>query len=363
MVNLLKKRNLNTHLKSVHSEKVFKCQQCGSTFNRKYSYQRHLKQHIEKVEPASKKIKLGNDANDMDVAEHSKFKCPKCPATFKEKYNLNKHIKVNHNEHKYSCGECEKTFGLKWVFDNHLKTHEKRKQIEEVTAPPPKKIRQYISDAPETYDIEKSAFNGTLSDKTWFIRGNKDLFSLLKDYKEKIKHSLMLALKKSPLKYYITVKTRFSRTDKDGYKEEQSTYLHGMYHTMLREEQFDETYDSSTQKIWNSFETFIKKGSGWVLERVEKLNLHTMRYEPIIGSSYIDLPEHIKNKKAVINVQNKNNKCFEYSVLAAKHNNEIKEHVNRPETYNKWIGKELNMDGCVEPMCIDHIPRFEKQNQ
>ena len=79
------------------------------------------------MDPASKKIKLGNDANDKDVAEHSKFKCPKCPATFKEKYNLNKHIKVNHNEHKYSCGECEKTFGLKWVFDNHLKTHGKRK--------------------------------------------------------------------------------------------------------------------------------------------------------------------------------------------------------------------------------------------
>ena len=34
------------------------------------------------------------------------------------------------------------------------------------------------------------------------------------------------------------------------------------------------------------------------------------------GGSYIDSPDWIKNKKAIINPKNKDNECFKYSVAA-----------------------------------------------
>ena len=49
------------------------------------------------------------------------------------------------------------------------------------------------------------------------------------------------------------------------------------------------------------------------------------------GEEYIDLTQAVKNKKAVINVKNKDNKCFEYPILSALHHDEIdRKHANRP---------------------------------
>jgi hypothetical protein len=41
-----------------------------------------------------------------------------------------------------------------------------------------------------------------------------------------------------------------------------------------------------------------------------------VRYRPLRGSSYIPLPIKLRTKRAIINVKNKDNKCFMWSVLA-----------------------------------------------
>ena len=52
--------------------------------------------------------------------------------------------------------------------------------------------------------------------------------------------------------------------------------------------------------------------------------------EPQRGAGYIDLPANIRNKRAVINVKNKDNRCFEYAILSALHHSEIKVDHERP---------------------------------
>ena len=41
------------------------------------------------------------------------------------------------------------------------------------------------------------------------------------------------------------------------------------------------------------------------------------------GVGYIDLPQPIKTKRAVINVENEDNICFECEILSALHHGEI----------------------------------------
>jgi hypothetical protein len=43
-------------------------------------------------------------------------------------------------------------------------------------------------------------------------------------------------------------------------------------------------------------------GSGWVLDRVLTLAVDIGRYKPLKQGSFIDLPQRIKLKKAVVNV-------------------------------------------------------------
>ena len=45
----------------------------------------------------------------------------------------------------------------------------------------------------------------------------------------------------------------------------------------LRDEDFEDIYQSSVAKIWDTFDKFQKKGSGWILERIQKNNIKKLQ--------------------------------------------------------------------------------------
>ena len=51
-------------------------------------------------------------------------------------------------------------------------------------------------------------------------------------------------------------------------------------------------------------------GSGWAFHAIIKFELHTVSYKPLRGNTWIPLPKKLADKKAIINTQNKDNKCF-----------------------------------------------------
>ena len=52
------------------------------------------------------------------------------------------------------------------------------------------------------------------------------------------------------------------------------------------------------------------EGTGWRLHSVVKLELFTAEWSPLRGNSYNKLPAYLKNKNAIINMKNMDNKCF-----------------------------------------------------
>ena len=119
-----------------------------------------------------------------------------------------------------------------------------------------------------------------------------------------------------------------------------------------------ELYNTMVERIIEKMATFQSMGSGWRFRSVIKLELHTMSYYPL--RTYIKLPKELGNKKAIINIQNKDNKCFLWSVLRALN---LKD--NHPERVDKeLIGKEntLNMEGIEYPVSLKDLGKFEKQN-
>ena len=77
---------------------------------------------------------------------------------------------------------------------------------------------------------------------------------------------------------------------------------------------------------------------------IEGLEILITKVKYFGGSSYIDLPLEIKNKKACVKIQNNNEECFKYSILAALHYQEIQKDHSRPSKYTKWLN-ELNFNG------------------
>ena len=64
------------------------------------------------------------------------------------------------------------------------------------------------------------------------------------------------------------------------------------------------TQESSIQRTEHA------QSSGWYLESIINITLHTAKWDPLNAGSYIDLPPYLKNKKAIINMKNQDDKCF-----------------------------------------------------
>ena len=76
------RKNLNKHIRSVHSDKKFQCKECGMGFNRSDNLERHMQTH-NKPEPVKKPIEIKvkkekepkkSDRTPLDDGETSAFK-------------------------------------------------------------------------------------------------------------------------------------------------------------------------------------------------------------------------------------------------------------------------------------------------
>ena len=63
-----------------------------------------------------------------------------------------------------------------------------------------------------------------------------------------------------------------------------------------------ELYDMMVERIIEKMATFQSGGSGWRLYSIIQLELHSMRYSPLGGETWISLPKELANKNAIINI-------------------------------------------------------------
>ena len=123
----------------------------------------------------------------------------------------------------------------------------------------------------------------------------------------------------------------------------------------------NEIYDEMVEEIEEEMQKAQDAvGSGWRFYRVIKLVLHTTRWDPINAGSYIDLPEALKNKHAIINMKNQDEKCFMWSILRAL--NPKNKNAERVDNDLKSKQDTINMQGIHYPVSLRDINRFEHLN-
>ncbi|XP_071571453.1 uncharacterized protein [Temnothorax nylanderi] len=106
-------------------------------------------------------------------------------------------------------------------------------------------------------------------------------------------------------------------------------------------------------------EEFQERDSGWALSRILNLTVNVNKYNPLRAGCYINLPQEIKLKKAVINVQSMDNACFAWSVVAALY--PVKDNNNRESSYPHYT-TVLKLQDIEFPMTLKQIKHFERLN-
>ena len=238
-------------------------------------------------------------------------------------------------------------------------------QNKEIPSDTPSYLREALERAIREHEQgiekEKSAFENFAI--KYIIKGDPNLtpieyfnkiYVTLKDfftYHRNIKFSMILI---------CVMEQQILRKDKGvvGLKEDKLCFNSGT-HINLESTDVIKLIDINVKKIIEDLEVYQKNGSGWYFKEVVNLEIHTVDYNPMNGSSYIPLPDWISNKKAIVNIQNKDEKCFLWCILRYLH--PVDEKDNRISDLKKYENS-LNTKGIDFPMKLKHISKFEKLN-
>ena len=162
------------------------------------------------------------------------------------------------------------------------------------------------------------------------------------------------------LKFYLTVNLELERTSVDGGVTTTTPYLHSLPCVVLESSDLDEQFQSASQRIKSLLETFEGEGSGFSLRSIKECTVNIATYDVIGGSSFVELPAYVQNKKATVNVKNADEFCFLYC-LSYVRKPLNSGNPNRAFHYKKDL-KNFNLDGLKFPLPIKQISKFEKQN-
>ena len=79
------------------------------------------------------------------------------------------------------------------------------------------------------------------------------------------------------------------------------------------------------------------RGSEFIFDGVDAMYYDLNKVSLSRGSSYIDSPEWLRNKKATINRKSKDNKCFQYALTVALNHKQIKKNPQRISNIKPFI--------------------------
>ena len=78
---------------------------------------------------------------------------------------------------------------------------------------------------------------------------------------------------------------------------------------------FSSTYKNITQDLIIKFFNTNLPSSMYTFKSILSQRIHIAKWQPLRGSSYKKLPKYLRNKKAIINIKNDDDRCFEWCIM------------------------------------------------
>ena len=273
-------------------KKSYPCETCGKSFGRKDDLGRHQRVHAKATSVATK-AKENIDPQEPPV----------------------KRVKIME---QYECNICGASFETVQELKNHLSIHQDENKEEE---------NDKSNESEDSDPLMQKALGNALKVITFHPEGQEkvDPLQLFSNRKEDITKYLEDVTKGiSGIKWHMSCAIKFVQYDKEGNEIDTVAFFTSRCVTTLpreEEETLNLITDQAYYKMFVDCQEFQREGSGWAIDEVLYLKLMMAKYVPL------KLPPKVKNSKAVINIQNDDDKCFLWYVLAylyeANHNKEL----------------------------------------
>ncbi|KAL9950720.1 hypothetical protein ACROYT_G043266 [Oculina patagonica] len=222
----------------------------------------------------------------------------------------------------------------------------------------------------ETFLLAQSDFNEWL--RVWKMtipeggQISKDLFVFQKKTKEKFVDLVKNEIKDlKSVKVTFEVKIKFTKEnfetgvtqEMDHYFKEKKPHVFNEHNKQQIKQEFDRFIEIAKGEI----EAWSERGSGWVLERIIAAYVNVARYQPLRGETFLPLPANLAKKKAIINVQNRDNECLKWALRAALFPPSDGKNPQRTSKYP--VNDGINYEGIVFPTPVKQLDKLEAQNR
>ena len=159
-------------------------------------------------------------------------------------------------------------------------------------------------------------------------------------------------------KFVETLQVKFVKHSNDK-KILKNGYFNSTTDLIINETDIKLAIQASQQQILNKIAQWISEGSGWTIQSIGNHYINIVNYSPLKGSSYIKLPQELKNR-GLINLQNEDNECFRWCHI--RHLNPQGKDPQRIKKTDKTFICQLDYSSIEFPVTVKQINKIEKQN-
>ena len=108
------------------------------------------------------------------------------------------------------------------------------------------------------------------------------------------------------------------------------------------------------QEILYIINNWINNGCGWNVESIESQYIKISTYGPLTGGSYMDLPAELRSpRKGLINIKNRDKKCFLWCQRILKIDQQIVKQLNYDRIDIPVQEKDFNRIEMMNNICIN----------
>ena len=191
------------------------------------------------------------------------------------------------------------------------------------------------------------------------LRDEKDPLVQLQKSRKAIENLFKnLLVQTKGFKFVETLQVKFVKHSNNK-KVLKNGYFNSTTDLIINETDIKLSLQTSHQQILNKIAQWISEGSGWTIQSIENHYINIVNYNPLKGSSYIQLPQELKNR-GLINLQNKDIECFRWCHI--RHLNPQDKDPQRIKKTDKQYIEKLDYSSIEFPVTVKQINKIKKQS-
>lgn len=366
--SFMSRRSYNRHMQIHYKRNKYSCEICFQTFTRLDNLKRHKEGHKNQYKPLN---------IDSRICKHCKFQFNSYSELFEHISNMHseskelsdEHVSMNTCKH---CGLCFQNYSE--LFTHISNTHPLSQNSQQTGGMQSSQKNKTSSIEDQTNNINttirshKTVIRSALQNGAQQVNilpndddGN-DLLTFLSNIRSQMTSILKQRCRElKHIKWFTSVNVEMMRETLDGVQEHTHPHFRSLTYSLLSPEDLtDHDLNETFQKQFRSLDEYNSRGSGWILQKIVRMEVHTLVYQPLGASKYFELPKTLGLSKSIVNIKNRDEKCFLWSILASKYS--VSKHAERVSKYACYESC-LNMNGISYPVTINQISKFERQNQ